>query len=91
MVFKHWKGVVRGIYADSVEELKHNVSKSKTINTDEINKIDSHGNMILFFIVSEFIKLIKYFLNKFSKLSVAEFIVEFINNSFELFNNLIVE
>ena len=87
MIFKHWKGIVRGIYAEEVDELRQDFSKSKTINNDEINKLDKNGNMILFFIVGEFVKLLKYNSNKFSKLSTAEFIVEFINNVFELFNN----
>ena len=51
------------------------------------NKLDENGNMILFFIVTEFVKLLKYNSTKYSKLPVAEFIVEFISNVFELFNN----
>jgi hypothetical protein len=87
MVFKHWKGITRGIYGDEVTELKHDFDKQKTISCEDINKLDENGNMILYFIVTEFIKLLKYNLSKFSKLSTCEFIVEFINNVFELFNN----
>lgn len=87
MVFKHWKGIVRGIYANEVTESKHDLLDHKTINNEEINKLDENGNMILFFIVTEFVKLLKYNSTKYSKLPVAEFIVEFISNVFELFNN----
>lgn len=87
MVFKHWKGIVRGIYVDESMDTKYDISKQKTINNEEINKIDENGNMILYFIVSEFSKLLKYNSNKFSKLPTAEFIVEFITNVFDLFNN----
>lgn len=87
MVFKHWKGIVRGIFPEKITEYKTDITNQRTINSDEINKIDENGNMILFFIVSEFIKLLKYNSNKYSKLPIAEFIVEFIVNVFDLFNN----
>lgn len=87
MVFKHWKGIVRGVYAEEVKELKQDFSKMKTVNYDEINKMDKNGNIILYFITSELAKLLKYNSNKFSKLSTAEFIIDFINQAFDLFNN----
>lgn len=87
MIFKHWKGIVRGIFSQEIEEYKHNITSQKTINYEEINKIDQEGNMILFFIVTEFTKLLKYNSAKHFKQLVAEFIVEFIVNVFDLFNN----
>lgn len=87
MVFKHWKGVVRGIYSEEITELKQDFEKIKTINNDEINKVDKNGNMILYFITSELAKLLKYNSNSFSRLATAEFIIDFINNVFDLFNN----
>lgn len=87
MVFKHWKGIIRGIYSEEITELKQDFKKMKTLNFDEINKIDKNGNMILYFITSELAKLLKYNINSFSKLAVAEFVMEFINNVFDLFNN----
>lgn len=87
MVFKHWKGVVRGIYSEKVDELKQDFGQMKTINNDDLNKIDKNGNMILYFITSELAKLLKYNANNFVKLATAEFVIDFINNVFELFNN----
>lgn len=87
MIFKHWKGVVRGIYSKEIKDIKHDMENLKTISCDDINKMDVSGNMILYFITSEMSKLLKYNSNNFSKLAIAEFLIEFINNSFDLFNN----
>jgi hypothetical protein len=84
--FKHWKGVMRGLYAEELHNVKHNFSEHKTINMDDINKIDHNGNIILYFIVEELSKLLKYNPNKFIKMSVANFIIDFINTVFELFS-----
>lgn len=87
MVFKHWKGIIRGFYAEDVTEIKYDFEKTKTVNIDDVNKMDDSGNMILYFITSEFTKLLKYNTNKILKLAIAHFIIEFINISFEMFNN----
>ena len=86
MVFKHWKGVVRGIYAQDNFEIKQNLDEYKIINIDELNKIDASGNLILFFISKEFAKLLEYNQNKFIKTNISQFIIDFINTIFELFN-----
>jgi hypothetical protein len=85
-VFKHWKGVTRGIFADEVKQSKFNFEEHKIINSEEINKIDKNGNLILFFIVKEFTKLLQYNSNKFIKASIISFILDFINTAFNLFN-----
>ena len=85
-VFKHWKGVSRGIFCDTLHNIKYTFDDHKTINYEDINKLDNNGNMILFFIIEEFIKLLKYNSSKFVKLSISNFIIEFINTVFELFN-----
>lgn len=85
-VFKHWKGVTRGIFAEEIKQTKFNFEEHKIINSEEINKIDKNGNLILFFIVKEFTKLLQYNSNKFIKASIISFILDFINTSFNLFN-----
>lgn len=85
-VFKHWKGVTRGIFAEEIKQTKFNFEEHKIINSEDINKIDSNGNLILFFIVKEFTKLLQYNSNKFIKASIISFILDFINNVFNLFN-----
>jgi hypothetical protein len=86
MVFKHWKGVVRGIYSKELKFEKYN-GNQKIINYDDVNKLDDNGNMILLFIVSELTKLLKYNSKHFTKIITAEFIINFINCIFEMFNN----
>jgi hypothetical protein len=85
-IFKHWKGVTRGIFAEEIKQTKFNFEEHKIINSEEINKIDKNGNIILFFIVKEFTKLMQYNSNKFIKASIISFILDFINTSFNLFN-----
>jgi hypothetical protein len=86
MVFKHWKGVDRGLFAEEVQEVKYNFDEQSTVNVDDINKIDNNGNIILYFIIGEFSKLLKYNPDAFSKTAVCQFIIDFINTSFDLFN-----
>lgn len=85
-IFKHWKGVTRGIFAEEIKQTKFNFEEHKIINSEEINKVDKNGNLILFFIVKEFTKLLKYNSNKFIKASIISFILDFVNTSFNLFN-----
>jgi len=85
-IFKHWKGVVRGIFAQEITQTKFNFEEHKIINSEEINKIDKNGNLILFFIVKEFTKFLQYNSNKFIKASLISFILDFINTSFNIFN-----
>lgn len=85
-IFKHWKGVTRGIFAEEIKQTKFNFEEHKIINVDEINKIDTNGNLILFFIVKEFTKLLQYNSNKFLKASIVSFVLDFINTAFNLFN-----
>lgn len=82
LVFKHWKGIIRGIQVDEIKMEKI----TEIINVNDIIKNDKNGNVILYFIVSEFVKLLEYNQEKFLRASMAEFLIEFINNEFESFN-----
>jgi hypothetical protein len=85
-IFKHWKGIVRGVFAEDLKQVRFNFEEHKIINSDDINKIDKNGNLILFFIVKEITKLLQYNSNKFTKATIISFILDFINTVFELFN-----
>ena len=87
MIFKHWKGVDRGLYAIELQEVKYNFDEQKIINVDEITKLDHNGNIILYFIIEELTKLLKYNDNNLVKVSISYFIIDFINIIFELFND----
>jgi hypothetical protein len=87
IVFKHWKAVESRVYAESLDKINLNIdSKTKLLNVEDINQYDDNGNLLLFYIVSEMNKLIKYNTNKFIKVSIAEFFIDFINILFDIFN-----
>jgi hypothetical protein len=87
MIFKHWKGVTRGIYAEKITSINDDHNEIKTMSADDINRLDKNGNMILYYIISELTKLLKYNSRNHSKIAIAEFVVEYINMMFELFND----
>jgi hypothetical protein len=87
-IFKHWKAVTHGVYTSGLDDININYDESKTIlNTYEINKFDTNGSLLLFYIIHEFIKLINYNQNKFIKANLVTFILEFIDIMFDLFND----
>lgn len=86
-VFKHWKGISRGIFAKNITDINYDFEKYATVSADDINKLDAEGNIILCFIITEFTKLLKHNQNDaFTRTGVAQFIVEYINAIFDLFN-----
>jgi len=85
-VMKHWKGICRGFYTTDIKDIKLNIDlESKTIDYEYVNLLDTNNNTILFFIISEFDKLISYNSNKI-KTNIVNFIIDFINIMFETFN-----
>jgi hypothetical protein len=86
IVFKHWKGITRGLFATKNLEIEYNFDINPTINTDDINKVDISGNIILYFIVDELTKLLQYNSDGSYKTAISHFIIDFINTVFELFN-----
>ena len=85
-VFKHWKGVYRGIFSEQISNTLFNFETHKIVNVTDISKIDTNGNIVLFYIVKELTKLLQYNTNKMIKASLIYFIVDFINTIFLFFN-----
>jgi len=85
-IFKHWKGILRSFYADSFDDIRLDVGKSGLLSADILNKHDVNGNIILFYIIEEFKKLMKYNDNKFIKVNISLFLIDFINVVFDTFN-----
>lgn len=85
-IFKHWKAITRGITAKDKTDIYLN-SGSDVIDTFIINRYDDESHQILFYILDEFTKLIKFNSANFTKISIANFIVEFIDRIFFSFNN----
>jgi hypothetical protein len=87
-IFKHWKAIVKNIVATQINknDINFDFKTYKIINSESINNLDKSGNTILFYIISEFIKLLKYNKNKFLKADISYFIIDFINSSFDNFS-----
>ena len=86
-LFKHWKTVSGEIHADNLDDININMDDdTKLIDSEDINKYDRNGNLLLYYIVSEMSKLIKYNQNKIIRTNIIEFYVEFINIMFDMFN-----
>lgn len=89
-IFKHWKAIVNGTNIIGLENLKleYDFSKQKEINFEEINKIDIGGNLLTYFLHKEFMKFFEYNNdNKILKTTISNFIVDYINLIFDIFNN----
>jgi ribosomal protein L17 len=84
-IMKHWKGAVRDNALDDLNDIYFNFS-DKLIDVNIINTYDNAGNMMLFFLIRELNKLIEYNTNKFTKISVVTFLIDYINTVFEFFN-----
>ena len=57
-IFKHWNGI-DNITTEKLNELNYNIDNN-IIKSSDINIIDKSGNLLLFYIVNELTKLIKY-------------------------------
>jgi hypothetical protein len=86
-VFKHWKAVNEELFSENLEDINIKVDEeTKIIDSDEINKVDISGNLILYYIITEIEKMLQFNQNKFLQTSITEFIVDFVNYVFGLFN-----
>jgi hypothetical protein len=88
-IFKHWKAMISGINISGMENLKleYDFSKQKEISFEEINKIDGSGNLLTYFLHREFMKFFEYNDNKVLKNTISNFIVDYINLIFDIFND----
>jgi hypothetical protein len=84
-IFKHWKAVNMSIFVDSLNDKSFNFNIG-LLSVDEINKYDMQGNILLFYIISEFQKLLDYNTNKFTKIYIIHFLIDFINILFDINN-----
>jgi hypothetical protein len=83
-VFKHWKGIMRG--CNDYKENKITFDKIMIIDCNDLVEHDENGNIILFYIINELTQLLKINTNKSIKTILANFIIDFINFSFESYN-----
>jgi hypothetical protein len=87
-IFKHWKGIVRGICSTLIvkNDLTIDFSKYKIVEAELLNTIDTSGRLVLFYITSEMTKLLKYNTQKSTKTELSYFMIDFINTMYDMFN-----
>lgn len=83
-VFKHWKGIMKG--CNNYEEHKITFDKIMIIDCNDLIEHDENGNILLFYIVTELTQLLKINTNKSIKTIISNFIIDFINFSFDIYN-----
>ncbi|VBB18301.1 hypothetical protein YASMINEVIRUS_764 [Yasminevirus sp. GU-2018] len=84
-VFKHWKGITRGVYVENFDDKYFNF-ESDLVEADNISRYDAQSNMILYYLVREFSTLVKYNQEGFMRTNVCNFLVEFIDRIFFRYN-----
>ncbi len=85
--FNMWKAVKTDIFFQNLENRTVNLNAdAKYILSDDINYYDYHGNLILFYIVKELIKLIEINDEKFVKINLTFLIIDIIIRLHRLFN-----
>ena len=84
-VFKHWKAIMKGFTSIDTSEINYDHNITNVVNCENIYKVDSTGNYILFYLVEELQKLIAYNSQN-EKINITILIIDFINTIFELFN-----
>ena len=87
LILKHWKN-----FSDNIDiEIKDIDVNLTTINYEKISKIDTNGNLILFYFINEINKLFKFNDNKIIKSNITSLIIEYININFNIYNEEIIQ
>ncbi|MCJ7637248.1 MAG: hypothetical protein MUO21_07130 [Nitrososphaeraceae archaeon] len=76
---KNWKGIKYELFFEDITNKNINISpEQKYISIDEISEYDYSGNVILFYIVNEMIKLITVNKDKFIKTTLCHLLIDII-------------
>jgi len=84
-VFKHWKAIIKGINNNDYSDKYFNID-TELIPSSMVSSYDSNSNMLLYYLVHEFIQLFKYNQDGFVKTNIANMLVEFIERIFTRYN-----
>lgn len=84
MIFKHWVGVTNINFKQLKEDII-NITDN-IISFTKISKLDTNGNIILYYFISELLKLFKYNDNKIQKSFISNLIIDFINAHYDIYN-----
>lgn len=87
-ILKLWNIVVQNIHYRSVSIKNINIDiHNKLINIDDVHNYDYSGNLLLYYFVSELLKLLDINKNKYVRQSLTQYIIEFIEHMFTEYNN----
>uniref|UniRef100_A0A6C0ABW3 Uncharacterized protein n=1 Tax=viral metagenome TaxID=1070528 RepID=A0A6C0ABW3_9ZZZZ len=90
-VFKNWKEIKEGVYFNLPNDEYINVATTdKTIMAEEIRRLDESGNVVLYYIIQELIKLLDYNPSKFIRANLVYFMLDALNNVYEFYNDDII-
>jgi len=87
-IFEHWKIIYNNINIENNDNIKTiTLPKNKLIYYNDVNNIDTTGNIITYYIISELLKLLKLNdSNKSLKTTLSNFIIDFFNIIFDFVN-----
>ena len=86
-VFRDWKIMKNNLFFQELDNKTVNIdTSSRILSSEDISYYDYHGNLILYYIVQELVKLINYNDNRVNKVNICYFIIDIINRLFGLFN-----
>lgn len=86
-VFSDWRAIKYDMFFQDLSDKVINLSlESEYLTIDDINYYDYHGNIILFYIVNELDKIIRYNDDKFIRVTVIYLLIDIINRLYNMFN-----
>ena len=88
VIFENWSLVRDAILPKKIDtDINFDIENSKVVNVTYINKLDTQSNLLLYYIIGEFIKMFKYNTNKFLKTELINFIYDFTDIIYNYFND----
>lgn len=84
-IFKHWKGIVRGINMEIIDDKYFNFS-SDLIESENVSRYDPKGILLLYYFINQMKKLLDYNSEGYIKTNICHFLVEFIDRIFFRYN-----
>jgi hypothetical protein len=89
-IFKHWKAIYRGI--NNINIKQKIVVDSETINMYDIKELEKTGEEIIYYIIEQWTKLIKYNdKSDYIQNNLVMFLMEFINITFYRYNHELIK
>lgn len=85
--FDNWETIKYALFFNNIDKQTINIDiNDEHFDSDEVNIYDDSGNIILFYIIQEFTKLIDINEQKFIKAQIAFLLIDIIGSLFSIFN-----